>query len=353
MEPKKTDIFSAKNHGFYHFRIPVLAVTKKGTILAFCEARKKFGDWSPSALVMKRSVDNGENWSEMIIIHQEQKTCTNNPSAIVDQNDNTIHLLFCTGYNRVFYSKSSDDGLSFSDPIEITFIFTPYQDEIPWKVVAIGPGGGIQLSTGRIVVPFWMAYGNEKSHRPSLVSTIYSDDHALSWKIGQIIPYKSNSNIKNLSEACLLEIHDNGNTKIIINMRNEGPYHKRAISYSYDGIANWTPPILDEQLYEPVCMAYLIRYDNRRILFSNPDSEHLGRIIKIKRLNLTIKVSYDECKTWSKKKVLEEGLSAYSSLAIGKDGNIYCLYERGGNKKRYGPNQHICFAKFSIDWLED
>lgn len=349
MEPKKTDIFSAKTHGFYHYRIPVLVVTQKGTLLAFCEARKKFGDWSPSALVLKRSTDYGETWSEMKIIHQEKKLCSNNPSVVVDQFDNSIHLVYGVGYNRAFYAKSIDDGITFSDPVEITSIFKPYQTIIPWKVIAFGPGGGIQLHSGRIVIPIWMAYGNERDHRPSVVSTIYSDDHGASWKIGDIIPFKNNNLIKNMSESCLLELNDG---RIIINMRNEGPNHKRAISFSQDGIINWKEPILDQQLYEPVCMAYLIRYDSDRILFCNPDNEEMSRFIKIKRLNLTIKVSYDECQTWKRKKVLEPRWSAYSCLAVGKDKNIYCLYERGGNKKRYGPNQYICFAKFDMDWLE-
>ena len=64
---------------------------------------------------------------------------------------------------------------------------------------------------------------------------------------------------------------------------------------------------------------------------------------------LTVRLSYDECRSWSPGKVLYDGPSAYSDLCIASDRSICCLYERG--KER--PYEGITFARFSLEWLTD
>ena len=64
---------------------------------------------------------------------------------------------------------------------------------------------------------------------------------------------------------------------------------------------------------------------------------------------MTVRVSYDECKTWSAGKVLHPGPSAYSDLAVAADGTVLCLYERGGEHAY----ETITLARFTTDWLED
>jgi sialidase-1 len=72
------------------------------------------------------------------------------------------------------------------------------------------------------------------------------------------------------------------------------------------------------------------------------------------RKNLSVKLSYDEGKTWPVNKTLESGYSAYSDLAVGPDGAIYCFYERGsddGKGKRVTTYTHLTVARFNLEWL--
>ncbi len=62
---------------------------------------------------------------------------------------------------------------------------------------------------------------------------------------------------------------------------------------------------------------------------------------------MTVRVSRDACKTWSKGKVLHDGPSAYSDLTELSDGTVGCLYERGEK----GPYENIFFARSSLSWL--
>src|SRR5690606_4657453 len=112
----------------------------------------------------------------------------------------------------------------------------------------------------------------------------------------------------------------------------------------------WTPPTYIEDLFEPICMGSIIRVDRPKgksyLLFVNPDSE---QITKHPRKNLTVKLSPDGGKTWPVSKVLEEGVSGYSDLAV-LDGTVYCLYETRTDKQK-GLSLHL--SQFEIQELID
>ena len=83
------------------------------------------------------------------------------------------------------------------------------------------------------------------------------------------------------------------------------------------------------------------------MLFSNPADPQARR-------NLTVRLSYDEGGTWPVSKVLEPGASAYSDLAVGPDGAIYCAYERGDpDSPGRDPYRRLTVAKFDLGWLTD
>ncbi len=110
----------------------------------------------------------------------------NNPVLIADR-DGTVHMLFCLEYMRCFYQRSTDDGESWSAPVEITDTFEAFHSAYPWKVLATGPDHGIQLKSGRLVVPVWLSTGTGgNAHRPSVTATIYSDDQGKTWQAGEI-----------------------------------------------------------------------------------------------------------------------------------------------------------------------
>jgi sialidase-1 len=99
--------------------------------------------------------------------------------------------------------------------------------------------------------------------------------------------------------------------------------------------------VLHEILIEPVCQAGMIRYKGSSLLFSNPADT--------KRDNLSVRLSYDEGRTWPVMRSLYSGPSAYSSLTVLKDGTVGCLYERGAK----GPYEKLTFARMNLKWLAE
>jgi sialidase-1 len=205
---EKQDLFTAGDDPAYNiYHIPGIVVTAKGTVLAWCEARKRpagVSDWDDIRILLRRSTDDGKTWSAPKSIAEvdgpkaknpfalkmknvDPKNVTyNNPVMIADK-DGTVHMLFCLEYMRVFYQRSTDDGLTFSKPVEITAAFDAFKKDYAWKVLATGPDHSIQLKTGRLVVPVWLSTGTGgNAHRPSVTATIYSDDQGQTWKAGEI-----------------------------------------------------------------------------------------------------------------------------------------------------------------------
>jgi sialidase-1 len=373
----KTTLFEGGSGGYKLYRIPGIVVTKGGTILAYCEARKfTGGDWDTIDIEMRRSTDGGKTFSEpQVIAHvsapitrnpvaierkqgKESDVTYNNPVAIPDRNG-LVHFLFCIDYMRVFYMRSSDEGKTFSAPVEITSAFDAFRPEYAWRVVATGPGHGIQLTNGRLVVPIWLSLGTRgNGHGPSVDATVYSDDHGATWHRGDIaVP--DTADFPQANETNAVQLADG---RVMLNVRTAGK-NLRTIVISKDGATHWTPPHLQQDLPDPICFASLERLSTKktggknRLLFSNPDNltRQDGKDTPSKdRKNLTVRVSYDEGTTWTVKKPLEPGIAGYSDLALMPDGAILCLYETGSNSPPNGAlTRQLVLARFNLEWLTD
>lgn len=345
--PEQLDVFIAGQDGYHTFRIPALIVSPKGTLLAFCEGRKNNrSDTGDIDLVLKRSFDGGKSWQPMQIVADFGPDTIGNPCPVIDRATGTIWLPLTKnigsetqkqieeGQSRenrtVWLTKSIDDGATWAKPIEITQAVR----DSKWTWYATGPGCGIQLQSGRLVIPCDF---RERGTKTLGSHVIYSDDGGRSCKIGGTIAPKVN-------ECQVAELADGS---VMLNMRSYHGKNRRAVAVSKDGGLTWSEVKLDEALIEPVCQASFLRYTlaktqgKNRLLFANPAST--------KREKMTIRLSYDEGQTWPVSKLLYAGPSAYSALAVLPDWSVGCLYEQG-TKSAYDT---IRFARCTLEWLTD
>jgi len=340
-EPTQTDVFLSGREGYHTFRIPALVVTTEGTILAICEGRKTSGsDHGDIDLVLKRSTDGGRTWGKLQVIHDEggdAKVTIGNPCPVVDRSTGIVWLPFTRNNDRVFVTHSTDDGQTWAKPREITKDVKREH----WTWYATGPGHGIQLASGRLLIPCDHRDPTLPEPRDRRSTTrshvIYSDDGGKTWKVGGILPRRTN-------ECEAVETVDGS---LYLNTRNNFGRKRRAYARSRDGGQSWSEIAFDEALVTPTCQASVVRYtdarrhDRNRCLFSNPAAAS--------RTRMTVRISTDECRTWSQGKVLHAGPAAYSDLAVAPDLAICCLYERGDKH----PYERITFAKFDLAWLTD
>ena len=338
--PQELQVFKSGEDGCHTYRIPSLCVTASGTILAFCEGRRKSrSDFGDIDMVLKRSADNGRTWGPMQVLADDGENTMGNPCPVIERESGKIILLLCRNNERAFVMMSEDDGETFTPPDEITSSIKGAHCD--WTRVATGPGHGIQMRSGRLVIPVWYMLGKlSEPTREYRSGVIYSDDAGATWKPGQTAPPLLDS-----SDEC--EVVETSDGRLCLNMRNDRGEHRRTVVFSSDGGETWSDPEFDQTLIEPICDASLIRLgqtgpDGEPVwLFSNPASNQ--------RDNLTVRLSYDEGATWPLSQVLYAGPSAYSCLAELADGSIGCLYERGGDH----PYEGLHFARFGLEWIAD
>ena len=356
-------VFPANSNGIVRHRIPGVVVTPKGTVLAYCEARRNnSSDWGEIEIHLRRSTDGGKTWGPgKQIAHAgarlegnprkaaggEREQTVNNPVAIVDRTTGAIEFVYCVNYARAFAMRSTDDGVTWSAPGDITATFEPFRDKYDWKVIATGPGHGLQLKSGRLVVPIWLAYGKTGDHKPSAAATIFSDDHGRTWKAGDIaLPNEGAFGDPN--ETMITTLSDG---RVMLVARSVSKSNRKLITMSADGATGWSTPKFHEQLWEPVCMASIVAHPSKAgtLIFSNPHTlgrDSSGKEIPAgrgKRENLVIKLSRDDGTTWPVSRTLDAGPSAYSDLAVLSDGTVVCLYEKGSD---------IVAARFNLEWIE-
>lgn len=334
----RVDVYVGGQDGYHTYRIPAIVVTAKGTVLAFCEGRKSsVHDYGNIDLLLKRSKDNGLAWSQQIVVHEEgddAEITIGNPCPIVDR-QGVVHLLFTRNNQRLFHTRSTDDGHTWSKPIEHTGILAGFA--YPLVRVATGPGHGIQITSGRLIAPVWVCdrplpdVNKEPTYARYQAGVIYSDDRGVTWHAGTLVPPA----LDRLNENTVFQRADG-----LLSMNLRGRKHGvRVVSESTDGGQTWTTPVPDPNLPCPTCQASILRLSPREVIFSNPASDT--------RTNLTIRWSRDDARTWPHSRVLDPGPSGYSDLAVTQDGHILCLYECG--ERAY--HQKIMVARFNRAWI--
>ena len=342
-----TDVYVAGEGPYHTYRIPSAIVTKTGTLLAFAEGRRTgAGDAGDIDLVLRRSRDGGRSWSPLQVVGDNGPDTFGNPCAVVDDRTSTVWLLTTqnrgtdrekdiiagtsAGGRTVWAMNSTDDGVTWSAPVEITASVKAAD----WTWYATGPGVGIQLAGGRLVIPANHAEAKTGVHRSHL---FFSDDGGRTWTLGASADAGTN-------ESQVVELADG---RLLLNMRNHPPKAEnfRMIARSGDRGRTLSAAVPDRALIEPPAQASLLRLTTmkdggrNRLLFANPASATRER--------LTIRLSDDEGVSWPIARTIHEGPAAYSSLVVLPDRSIGVLFERGERS----PYERMTFARFTLEWL--
>lgn len=352
-QPRDPAVYTSGQGGYHTYRIPALAVTPRGIVLAFAEGRRaSAGDAGKIDLLVCRSTDDGQTWSEPQVVWSDGNHTCGNPCPVVDTDtgvtwlpmtwnrgdDHEREIMAGTSRDtrRVFVTCSRDDGRTWEKPRDVT-ADTKRRE---WRWYATGPGGAIQIQhgphAGRLVIPCDHSHPDTKEYGSHV---IVSDDHGATWRLGGTAPKRG------VNECAVVELADGA---LALSMRNYDRSRKvRQVAFSTDGGDSWHDQRFDDALVEPLCQAAIDRLrwpDGDRpgmILFSNPASES-------KRERLTVRGSFDDGRTWPVSLLLHAGPAAYSDLAVLADGRIACLYEAGDK----GAYESIRLARFTADRLE-
>jgi len=358
--PFYTVLRARGDDGSFCFRIPGLAVTTNGTLISVFDIR-----WDSSAdlpanidVGCLRSTDLGNTWGPMITVLDYDKNVAGSsgngvgdPTILVDRETGTIWVAAFWSYGNHAYSgsgtgtetnqtgqyvltRSDDDGLTWSAPINIT---TQAKINTNWGACFNGPGNGIQLRDGTLVIPSQHTLPGGSQAKAFF---LYSTNHGASWQASS----DCNTNASpQLNENQIVELNSG---QLMISSRVPGSTAKLRAWSTYTpgaslGDGGWSPLTFTNN--DPICQASFIRYSSTldgaprdRLLFSNPN--HASS-----RINQTIRMSEDEGQTWTVARQIDTR-AGYSSLAVLPDGTVGLFYEAPAN-------YDMVFARFSLDWL--
>ncbi|WP_294081229.1 sialidase family protein [Proteiniphilum sp. UBA5384] len=355
-----------KQDGVHTSRIPGLETSKNGTLLAIYDARYDSGRdlQGHMDIALNRSTDGGRTWDPMQTVLDmnewgglpEKYNGVSDACILVDDNTGDIYVagLWMHGVldretgrwvegmtedstrwihqwhakgsqpgfgvketSQFLITKSSDDGLTWSEPMNITPI-----KKREWWLFAPAPGHGITLADGTLVLP---TQGRDETGKP-FSNITWSKDGGKTWTT-------SNPATKNTTECMAVELSDGS---IMLNMRdnrNRGneEVNGRSVFITNDLGETWVEHHTSRNaLIEPTCMASLHKHvyqengeKKTMLLFVNPASTS-------KRNNITLKASYDDGNTWPEEKYIlldEYSGRGYSCITSVNDTTIGILYE--------------------------
>ena len=320
-----------------------IIVAPNGEALAFNRAAK----------ALRRSSDKGKTWQP-----PEDLPATYG-NVVLDESSAHILLLNPRKTGPHLY-RSTDNGRTWN------------RESITIKANVMGHGiGEVPLSANCMETGITLKRGE---HRGRLIiaarvqppcgdnaqeywmynynTALYSDDRGKTWQVSDGI-------MSGTGEAALAELSDG---RIYYNSRSHMSVdHRRRIAWSHNGgqrFVDWQ--VSDDllEIGEPSyfkygtkpsygCRAGLVRMPDGVVaaddvlLYSSPDWPGGWRY------QMTVWASMNGARTWPVKRLIDQGHSAYSSLAAGKDGTIYLLYE-AGEKRLYDEAK---VASFNLAWL--
>ncbi|MFG1945344.1 exo-alpha-sialidase [Nonomuraea sp. NPDC048826] len=341
-------------------RIPGMAVTGNGTVIAVADARVDGsydlgGGSNNIQIVLMRSTDHGLTWEQPRVIHHAATTSegVGDPSVLVDRSTGAVYVFYtysprpgisfwagASGSNaaadpnslHIQYIKSTDHGVTWSAPVELN----PSVKDPSWRQLFASSGHGIQTSSGRLVQPIVYRDSAGTSH----TANIYSDDHGQTWQRGS-------SAAGNVNESKAIE---RSGGAVAQNMRHNS-VRSRHLATSTDGGRTFGAATASPVLTDPLCNADELSYltPGQRGANGAPirtaTALYSGNAHPTARNDLTVRLSTNDGASWPARALIKPGAAGYSTMAVLANGQVGVLYE-------IGDTGGIVFARFTLDWLK-
>jgi sialidase-1 len=365
---RKMTLRRSGDEGVFMYRIPGLTTTKSGALVASFDVRYKSGADLPAEIdvAVMRSEDDGETWSPMTIALAFNKSAegakgngVGDACIVSDLETGTIWVAGLWSFGdknwttsrpgflpeetgQFVLARSDDDGKTWNGPINLTRQIKREE----WHLVLPGPGRGIQLTDGTLVMP---AQQGKRGATHSFF--IFSEDHGETWKSSP----PAIADADPLTTECQsVELNDGS---ILLSMRNHDERKERAWAIFRRGPNGK----LESGAWEPMwyavddsrCQGSIVRVGDV-LLFSNPAD-------KESRLRMTVRMSEDEGRSWSQGRILHEGGCGYSCMTTLPDDTVAILYETGEPRQSKDPKltkprwitetKALEFARFDLDWV--
>ncbi len=357
-QQKEIPVFISGTDGYKTFRIPAIIALPGGDLLAFAEGRVNgMDDFGDIDMVMKRSKDKGKTWSPMQVVAGADNLQLSNPAPVVDLTDpaypqGRVFLFYNTGTHKegdiikgkgikhCYYITSADGGRTWAAPVDITLqVHRPKQPDIDpafnfaedWRYYANTPGHVMQFSEGKFKGRIFIAANHTAGKalpgaRHYVAHGYYTDDHGKTFHLGNSI------NLPGSNESMAAQLSGD---KLMMNSRNQAKDVKeRIVSVSSDGGATWDTTYFDQQLVDAVCQGSILDIGTSKgkkiLAFCNAADS-------LERDNLTLRISFDDGRTWKKSYVIYKGdgskkagygYAAYSDIVQLGRKKIGVLYEK-------------------------
>ncbi|XP_060627270.2 sialidase-3-like [Anolis sagrei] len=396
---EKVTLFHQEAPNGLTYRIPALQyLPSESAFLAFAEKRSSFRDEHAEFLVMRRGKKEGVSvqWGpqESLVTAALPNHRTMNPCPVFEKTSGTLFLFFIcvetpvtewhqirTGQNaaRLCYVSSRDGGRTWSPTVDLTE--RVIRDDLEnWATFAVGPGHGIQLSSGRLVIPAYTYYIHERrsGHVPTCTTrphcfTLYSDDGGRNWTRGQLL------RDLRTTECQVAELTHWDESRVLY-CSARSPDKSRAEAFGAVGGDEFEKSSLCKQLCEPPhgCQGSIVSFTPVRIPSDGNGMEVVGESVNSlgllssslpqkstkswlvfshptqghKRLDLGLYLNSSPLDpgSWKGPWVLHKGPCGYSDLALCEEGDeqiFGCLFECGATREC----EEIAFQLFTSEEL--
>lgn len=364
------------------YRIPALAQTLDGTLLAVSDHRPCWADIGFGEVDIKlRSSKDYLNWNEAMFIadgiggEKNIFECGFGDAAIVADRESDEVLIMCVAGRQAFPSadaknhnfmariRSLDGGKTWNKPEDVTSMFMNVQGEYKPILPEIY---SMFFASGKIIQSKIFKAKNSKYYRlyASLLTNsasghdnyvVYSDDFGASWHLlgGVCVKGGDEAKVEELSDGSILisSRKPNGRFFNIFTFSNiakaKGRWAEQVVSSEVKNGIKVGANSCNGELLLVRCIDKSNGKQCEVLLQSLPTKDNRSHVtIFFKKLKENEKYTPTTlAQDWQKGLEVSDRLSAYSTMILQKDGKIGFLYEEG-------PNDYcIVYSSFTIEQI--